>query len=360
MNLLLPTIQPGISELVDGAFIDVPTFCKKSMAPGKSLESSRKKCMKFHEECISQDGLHICPYGFSCYIHTSNGNKIIYVGLIIKGHSDYNKLSPKLDIKKCTQLTENELDKIIKHSDKSLEIEALSSASLRFLTTSLHNIKKLCSHIEYFADKLRNSIKDGNLKKTALQAYTSIALVNVNFEFFDSLVNVSNLQKGKKNKMQLWNKFYSMEQTLEVEANKKNLTFLNPDQQVPAIWIYAYDSLALLPYILYENAIKYSPEGSNIVTNYIEQEDILKLTISNMGYKYSRSQINQMFNKFYRADISNKEYGSGVGLFLAKNLCEIHNLDINIFSSDEDIQEIDGEIRSTFSVEIIIDKKFIK
>lgn len=79
---------------------------------------------------------------------------------------------------------------------------------------------------------------------------------------------------------------------------------------------------------LIDNAIKYSTQNSDITISISKQAHKLKFNISNIGEEIFPSQINKIFNNFYRINrLSAKENnnsGCGLGLAIAKKIADIH------------------------------------
>jgi signal transduction histidine kinase len=109
--------------------------------------------------------------------------------------------------------------------------------------------------------------------------------------------------------------------------------------------------------LIYENAVKYSPEQSKIITEYNEIGNDVIIKIANSGYKYTENQMKSMFTKFYRVcDEISEESGSGVGLYLAKEICDLHKMSITL-SSKEDTESTDQNSLGIFEVTIKLTKK---
>jgi two-component system sensor histidine kinase CiaH len=83
---------------------------------------------------------------------------------------------------------------------------------------------------------------------------------------------------------------------------------------------------------LVENALKYSPTNSPIEINIQSQNNQAVVLIKDEGYGISDIEKKNVFKKFYR--IGNEETrsakGTGLGLFITKNLCDLHNIQISI------------------------------
>lgn len=78
---------------------------------------------------------------------------------------------------------------------------------------------------------------------------------------------------------------------------------------------------------LIDNAIKYSAESSlihiTISRTVHENKDVLKLTIANEIRPNDFPDPSRLFEKYYRAESAGKKTGSGLGLYLVKNLTQL-------------------------------------
>jgi PAS domain S-box-containing protein len=78
---------------------------------------------------------------------------------------------------------------------------------------------------------------------------------------------------------------------------------------------------------LVDNAIKYSMPGTNVEVDFKIQDDELITTVSDHGVGISKNQIDRLFTKFGRIfnPLSVQAGGTGLGLYIVKNLVESHN-----------------------------------
>ncbi|MBL4931790.1 HAMP domain-containing sensor histidine kinase [Clostridium paridis] len=74
------------------------------------------------------------------------------------------------------------------------------------------------------------------------------------------------------------------------------------------------------------NAEKYSFKPSDILINLEKDKDNIIVSISNKGEHLNQDELNKIFEKFYRVDVSrsNKIQGSGLGLAISKKIVELH------------------------------------
>lgn len=76
---------------------------------------------------------------------------------------------------------------------------------------------------------------------------------------------------------------------------------------------------------LLSNAVKYSPAGGNIRIRGEMSGDSLVITVADEGIGMTAKQIDQAFNKFYRADTADTAVrGLGLGLTICKTIVEAH------------------------------------
>jgi signal transduction histidine kinase len=77
---------------------------------------------------------------------------------------------------------------------------------------------------------------------------------------------------------------------------------------------------------LVENAAKYAPEGTAIVTELVERGRHVVLRVSDEGPGIAEAERQKVFDKFYR--VENEETrrfkGTGLGLFIVKTVVELH------------------------------------
>ena len=95
-------------------------------------------------------------------------------------------------------------------------------------------------------------------------------------------------------------------------------------------------SLIDLLVILLDNAIKYSPNNKTVTVGAKQHGKHVLLTVTDKGYGIKKSDIPNIFDRFYRIDQSrtkNETSGYGLGLSIAKNIADHHKSAINIKST---------------------------
>lgn len=87
-----------------------------------------------------------------------------------------------------------------------------------------------------------------------------------------------------------------------------------------------------------DNAIKYSINSKKIEIKTKNENDFNVISIKNFGNYIEQEKIEKIFEKFYRIDsyIKSQTQGSGLGLYIAKNLAKKMQGDIKVISSKEE------------------------
>ena len=75
---------------------------------------------------------------------------------------------------------------------------------------------------------------------------------------------------------------------------------------------------------LLSNAVKYTRDEPNIILEGLHDENHIIISVSDNGVGIPQDELNQVFERFFRATTSTGVSGSGVGLSLVKELVHLH------------------------------------
>ena len=93
------------------------------------------------------------------------------------------------------------------------------------------------------------------------------------------------------------------------------------------------DALHTLLRNLLDNAIKYSPAGSQVDVSLTQSATHCTLTVEDSGPGIPPSDQARVFDRFYRANIASAEVGSGVGLAIVKVIADRHAATVALSTS---------------------------
>jgi len=86
---------------------------------------------------------------------------------------------------------------------------------------------------------------------------------------------------------------------------------------------------------LLDNAVKYSPEDSEIFVSVEKSDKEIKISITDQGNGISKDHLPRLFERFYRVDRarSRKLGGTGLGLAIVKHISQIHKGKVSVKST---------------------------
>lgn len=99
------------------------------------------------------------------------------------------------------------------------------------------------------------------------------------------------------------------------------------DPSLKGVQVYVdKDRMEQVFYNILDNAIRFSPEGSNILVKGAESEDVVELQIRDQGPGIPESEHEMIFDRFYKIEKarSTNKSGTGLGLAIVKNIVEEH------------------------------------
>lgn len=151
-------------------------------------------------------------------------------------------------------------------------------------------------------------------------------------DLINDLLNVTRIEEGRfvynTTPMDIEQMVESMIQSYKREVigeKRLTLTFVKPKQKLPKVEVDAEKiNLAIQNFI--DNAIKYTPSGGKITVSLELIDKEIKFSVKDTGIGIPKDQQERIFTKFFRAPEAVKmaTEGSGLGLYITKNIVEAH------------------------------------
>lgn len=124
---------------------------------------------------------------------------------------------------------------------------------------------------------------------------------------------------------------------VEAAAQKKNIGIRkNLPDQFPSL-IGDKDLLKTAVINILGNAVKYSPENTEISLSLYEDKGMVVFDIADQGYGISEEDLPHIFDRFYRSKDVNivKQAGSGLGLAMTLEIIQLHGGEIEVESKPD-------------------------
>lgn len=89
-------------------------------------------------------------------------------------------------------------------------------------------------------------------------------------------------------------------------------------------------------YNLLDNAIKFSPNDSEIIIETTEHNEKVFVSVKDHGIGIPKKSLNKIWERFYKSDLSRgkDKKGTGLGLSIVKEIIQAHKQNINVVSTE--------------------------
>lgn len=298
-----------INTLSDGVLCKAPKYCLNR------LKKKKQSCLDFHNQVFKEGEFVTCPEGFRG-VYVSDR---MYIPLLTE-KTDISKIKNKLGEDKINFIFEEGVILMLNTISNNISV---SNA----LNDMLHDIKKLNG---YMLDLL--SFEDESADEKSKNKFETMKQWNYLMKSRLNLYDVSQdsffLSQGKKVDKHIYKLFDAIKKSFESIENDtgKNIRIYSNARIEYNISV--YNSFQLLPFVLLDNAVKYSPSKCTIDINFNMMKDRLEITISSMGPKPNQLDLGQLVKRGYRGTnpMVQKVHGSGLGLSIAKEICDLNNI----------------------------------
>lgn len=89
-------------------------------------------------------------------------------------------------------------------------------------------------------------------------------------------------------------------------------------------------------YNLLDNAIKFSEHDSSVTVEVTRRNDKIFVSIKDHGIGIPKKELNKIWERFYKSDLSRgkDKKGTGLGLAIVKEAIQAHDEHINVVSTE--------------------------
>jgi len=218
----------------------------------------------------------------------------------------------------------------------SAKLKSLNELKDDFLAVTSHELKTPLNGIIGLTEGIVNDKYD-NL---SVELREDLFLVNSSAKRLSNLVNdMMTFSKLKNNQILLHTKPVNISNLVEIitkfsklTLNNKNVTLINKiDKNAPYVFG-DEDRMQQILYNLLSNAIKFTHEGE-IILSYVVKKSFVEIYVTDTGIGIPEDKIHKIFNRYEQVDgILEKYGGTGVGLYVTKELIQMQNGSIKVSS----------------------------
>ncbi len=152
-------------------------------------------------------------------------------------------------------------------------------------------------------------------------------------DLIENMVEIYRLEQKNLNlniKKHLFNDFLNSvinEMLPIISSNNHNIVINLEDTEKEECWFDDFQIKRVVKNLI-QNAVSYSPDASNILIKSEYKENKIKLFITNKGQGISKEDLNLIFQKYYSGISKFKKSGTGLGLYLSRQIILAHKGDI--------------------------------
>ncbi len=237
----------------------------------------------------------------------------------------------------------NELATAFNNMAESLSASETTRKS--FVANVSHELKTPMTTIAGFID----GILDGTIPPEKQNHYLHIVSDEIKrlSRLVRSMLNLSRIDSGELKlnyqTFDLLDVLVNVIITFEQEIDRKGIDIKGLDMITPKSVYGDKDLLHQVVYNLVENAVKFTNDGGYIEFNIIESLERFDFMIKNSGMGIGASEIEHVFERFYKTDKSRSKdkKGLGLGLYLVRSIIRLHGGDISAKSNVGEYTEFD-------------------
>lgn len=242
-----------------------------------------------------------------------------------------------LDMKWNKKLTVRELSELIESfNEMTNELSANEMFKKDFIANFSHEFKTPLASICGFARQLQA----GDLTPEQQKEFSKIILDEAQYLSVMSsntllLTNIENKDIiSDKTVFSLDEQLRSCMLHLEPQWSEKNIEIDMELDEVEFFW-----NEQLLAHVwnnLFDNAVKFTPEGGRISVSCHSAADVITIRIRDTGTGIPQESLPHIFEKFYQADASHGTKGNGLGLPLVKRIITLCGGRISVHSKENE------------------------
>ncbi|HEV8658987.1 MAG TPA: ATP-binding protein, partial [Thermoanaerobaculia bacterium] len=208
------------------------------------------------------------------------------------------------------------------------KVEDLSRLKDEFLSIASHELRTPVTSIKGYTQLAKTLIRENDLATS--EEYLDIALDQIDrmSRLILELLDVSRIETGRleiRREPIHWSTFVSEVVTRHHTAVTDRRFHIDVPDDTKVV-TGDRDRLEQVLGNLLENAVKYSPEGSEILVSVENKGDEVITAVCDRGIGIPADELNQVFERFHRGrKVSSTNYGGlGLGLYITKQIVERH------------------------------------
>lgn len=353
--------------VTDGAIQALPLFCRR--------QCNTKTCRDFYSQTCTKKGCYKCPYGFAVFVEDVNGQLVTFTCLDVTGVSDKKQIQkrtssddfiPRLTKKQYDYILSKLQDNVSAHEDfYSHKQNTLLAADdyqskIETLDNTFHELRKLNGRLKAKVEWLIAQLDspsfqvDSHCNRAIKDIFAASQLITIRLSTYDLILNPSSTLNYTKSPMFIYRKFDKVARLLDYQAQENGSSIEIVGNSFGTFE--CNDMVELLPYLFLDNAIKYTMWGKETTLKFEEVANRLSVEIISFSQRPSEQDLNILLERGVRSkSVSEKTPGQGLGLYLARYICDANNISLKLSLGKRIEADKEGTKYSDFIVTLLFD-----
>ncbi|HLO99772.1 MAG TPA: ATP-binding protein [Fimbriimonas sp.] len=210
------------------------------------------------------------------------------------------------------------------------EIRNIDRMKSNFVAMASHELRTPLTAIKGFSSTLLEAVDDELYGKEDQKEFLGIVVGECDRlrRLIDDLLNTSRIEAGESLKPNYTEvdvrTLLDKVQKVQQQATTKHTIKLDVENELPKFIVADEDKFDQILTNLLNNAIKYSPNGGDVIIHAKLDGNDLVIGVKDQGLGIPKEHLTKVFDRFHRVnnEDNRKIYGTGLGLFLVKHLVE--------------------------------------
>lgn len=348
-----PTSVGGAFPPKDGFFIGCPSLFHTLL---------RRPHERFLQALAAEEKLIVDPAGFTAMPFLLGEQWVVICGIRVRDFCDRKKTNATIGTDFNPIMPKDSFFQMVSAFRGNTPTRVSSNPerenrAQEFVSVTMHEIRKLNLQIKAQAEEVIYSL-NGTLDRSFVEyrsenMFATSSLISTRLDAYDFHVNPEAFTAEPPKPIAVYKKFEKVAHCLNVLCRQQSVRLKLHGQSFAQVA--GYPVFEILPFVVLENAIKYSPHDQEIGVTFSTQPKRLIVAIDSLGPMLKLGEVDRLGEHGFRGELAQRlKHGSGIGLRFAKLVCNLHNIDLLITSESKEIVTLDGIPFSVFRVQFTI------
>lgn len=257
-------------------------------------------------------------------------------------------------INKRVEQAKNEVARLREENEK---LRRQSDRLKEVLDSTLHEVRRFSGELGTHAETLSRLLESRNIGSDAVELTQTVlhtaGMVSARLGFTDLELNPQSVGRHARLRAGVYKKFEKARHVLGLKCKSRRVTIMF--RGASYLEIEALPAFELVPFVILDNAVKYSTNDRNVVVSFEENSgQFVRVTVSSWGPYVEPHELPKIFEKRFRGRHAMGTAGDGLGLWLTKFLCDYH--DVAISADSINPTQTPGGLYGDFSITLFVQK----